>query len=122
MTNLLPCPFCGGEATLTEDYVLGPNEPLYAVMCQSLADWYETRFTKQHGGPPICGGTLGRAFSSRSDAIAAWNRRAPAIPPNVREAIRKIADYGMPLGATNYDWRGWRDTALTCLDAQEDRP
>ena len=46
----------------------------------------------------------------------------PAIPPNVREAIRKIADYGMPLGANNYDWRGWRDTALTWLDAQEDRP
>lgn len=52
--------------------------------------------------------------------VAALAEPQPAIPPDVREAIRKLADYGMPLGATNHDWKRWRDIALTWLDAQED--
>jgi len=97
MSELLPCPFCGNQS----------------ICSDGRKGWYEITC-------PNCGVEMGDV--SEAEAVAAWNRRAPAIPPDVSEAIRKIADYGMPLGATNYDWRGWRDTALTCLDAQEDRP
>jgi len=100
MSDLLPCPFCGGEAELV-DFDLDSC----FVECR-----------KCRASQPV----LWPKSTSRQDAIAAWNRRADAIPPDVREAIRKLADYGMPLGATNHDWKRWRDIALTWLDAQED--
>lgn len=100
MSDLLPCPFCGGEAELV-DFDLDSC----FVECR-----------KCRASQPV----LWPKSTSRQDAIAAWNRRAPAIPPDVREAIRKLADYGMPLGATNHDRKRWRDIALTWLDAQED--
>lgn len=39
-------------------------------------------------------------------------------PEEVREAIRKLADYGIPLGATWDDWNRWRDTVSVWLDSQ----
>lgn len=35
-------------------------------------------------------------------------------------AIRKLVDYGMPLGATNSDWAKWRDEVVAWLDTQGD--
>ncbi len=97
--TLLPCPFCGGEARIEQH-----EKSKWLAFCDDV-----------YG----CG-TEGWYEDTPEEAIAAWNRRSPTIPPDVREAIRKLADYGMPLGATNHDWKRWRDIALTWLDAQED--
>lgn len=56
MSELLPCPFCGGEAEiLTAESMHGGN--LYGVMCDCCA---------------------GRAdvYDTEAEAIAAWNTRA----------------------------------------------
>ena len=65
MTDLSPCPFCGGAGHVVEDYGYEGRAPLlYRPQCK------------------VCGGGLG-GFSKRPEAIAAWNRRtAPASPPD----------------------------------------
>jgi hypothetical protein len=72
---LLACPFCGGDGEIVVDYVLGPNEPLYAPMCEHYADWWENRFVKKYPNGPICQGSAGTNFHTKEEAIAAWNRR-----------------------------------------------
>lgn len=64
MTELLPCPFCGGEAV--PDYCSGPDGPVYFFHCQSkdCPAW-----------PNVQGET-------EIEAIAAWNTRPqPAEAP-----------------------------------------
>jgi hypothetical protein len=73
--ELLACPFCGGDGEIVVDYVLGPNEPLYAPMCEHYADWWENRFVKKYPNGPICQGSAGTNFHTKEEAIAAWNRR-----------------------------------------------
>jgi hypothetical protein len=66
--ELLPCPFCGGQATLVNS---NPSRNLFRVQCQNncavhpASDW--------HSG------------ASKAITIAAWNKRAPlpSDPPNV---------------------------------------
>lgn len=60
--NLLPCPFCGGEAELH----CNSDETLYGVYC------------------PSCGAqTAHEGFATDQEAVAAWNRR----PEPVNEPI-----------------------------------
>jgi len=72
--HLLPCPFCGGEASphgyqhfgkpLTETFWKGdrPITKAYFCNCPSC------------GVSNICSGI---GYETREEAIAAWNRRAP---------------------------------------------
>ena len=59
MTELKPCPFCGGEAEMCEDSItaFGKYRKLYVVVCKNL-----------------CVKT--RQWYSEEQAIEAWNRRA----------------------------------------------
>ena len=62
-SELLPCPFCGGEARLEmSTNIFG--ERTYRVYCT--------------GG--ICGARIGLR-DSREDAVNAWNLRVPICPP-----------------------------------------
>ena len=54
MTDLKPCPFCGGKAK-SKGYQIG-----FRVMC------------------PECGGRA-KLFSTAEEAIEAWNRRADNV-------------------------------------------
>lgn len=55
MADLLNCPFCGGAADVSHDHTVEEN---HAYGCRKCSVWFDT-------------------FNS-DDAIAAWNRRAPA--------------------------------------------
>ena len=56
MSDLLPCPFCGGEA---KHYAFDPGDP----------------FEPEHGvGCPGCEATMG-GFDTWEQAISAWNTR-----------------------------------------------
>lgn len=62
--ELLPCPFCGGEAELTE------------VMAGTTEGWCPT--ARHRTWCPMDGMEIGgdSCWPEREDAIAAWNRRA----------------------------------------------
>ncbi len=72
MNDLKPCPFCGGEAHIYEDYSSELKEKRYNVWhdCEgfegesngyghSLHPWFETPW-----------------YRDKETALAAWNRRA----------------------------------------------
>ena len=54
MAELLPCPFCGGEATLNRDNAIGR----YFAFCMKCKVRQENRL-------------------SREDSVNAWNTRTP---------------------------------------------
>lgn len=62
--DLCPCPFCGSEADMQNDFGVD-----YWVQCKNLE----------------CGAVEGSIHSSPAPALARWNRRAPQ-PPAVKEA------------------------------------
>jgi len=70
--KLLPCPFCGGEATLTTWPVYEAGRPYSPEAAR-----------KQHYAQCLVCATQQGASShdSAEEAIAAWNRRAPEPEP-----------------------------------------
>lgn len=66
MSDLLPCPFCGGEAKYysrdNNGGGFGQNPTDHWISCEQ------------------CYASMG-LFDNRKEAIAAWNRRAPAWQP-----------------------------------------
>lgn len=73
-TELLPCPFCGGEAHLVDNYSIERDETRWNVRhnCDgfegesngygySLHPWFETPW-----------------YKDKQTAVSAWNRRADA--------------------------------------------
>lgn len=69
MAELLGCPFCGGEPELTE-----PDQRIYFWVECTQCHAKSTIYCGGHGATP-------------DEAIAAWNRRAPA---GLEPAIRKL--------------------------------
>lgn len=69
-----PCPFCGGEATVEEVDNLHKGVS-FSVGCSTDEDGscygYQSLTT----------------FARRSDAIAAWNKRAKAVPEQTQVAL-----------------------------------
>ena len=72
--SLLPCPMCGGAAALVKYSAGMPGtmgyDQWHGVSCRSCN---------------VCVGARDRRFRERSDALAAWNRRAPQ--PMAREPL-----------------------------------
>src|SRR6185369_17890646 len=58
--QLLPCPFCGGDALYEQDRSDGPRSLRWSAGCR-----VET-----------CMGYMGPTFPRRKDAAEAWNKRA----------------------------------------------
>ena len=61
--ELLPCPFCGGEARVIDDVPSHDRSPWFGIGCAS----------------PYCIAFTGygvQLFDTKAEAIAAWNRRA----------------------------------------------
>lgn len=77
MTELLPCPFCGGEADGPEDYYSGPTGLRdMEIHCRDCS----ARVAEFWGEP----------WNGDKEAIAAWNtREGSPLPPNVVIEIRK---------------------------------
>ena len=63
MSDLEPCPFCGGKAKLCE----GPKPGWWGAMCDDCEVWRDDR------------------CATEADAVAAWNRRA-----ELRAALRAL--------------------------------
>lgn len=81
--ELKPCPFCGGEADIEETSFM--EHATFSVGCRSME------------GPDECIGQQSLlTFARKSEAIAAWNRRASPIPEGgeeAREAAQRIVDW-----------------------------
>ena len=72
MTDLLPCPFCGGEATLEEVPEKSMGGIRWTVGCNETDE-------DEEGGAfaVLCYGYQSlTTFATQHEAIAAWNRRA----------------------------------------------
>ena len=63
--ELLPCPFCDGEAVVTTDEYAGLPPAIWVVVCHA---------------PTLCGAEVG-FFPSKEQAITAWNTRAALQSP-----------------------------------------
>lgn len=86
MAELLPCPFCGGEAEVQHQ-----SRELYG----DVVDWYGVYCKKQ-----FCGFVSGQ--SSEAEAIAAWNTRA--------DDYRQAAEYWQRMYEQTFAKRTCRDT------------
>jgi len=71
--NLLPCPFCGGEAEIWRASA-DPKRPAW-VGCMGR-----------------CAVLVSRGYETTEEAIAAWNRRTPpAAVPDVSKTVKQRA-------------------------------
>ena len=64
--TLLPCPFCGGEAKIKSRYIG------YGSVGLGAHDWYSVECKECRA--------KGYEYGMEPEAIAAWNRRADAVP------------------------------------------
>ena len=89
--KLLPCPFCGGEATISDGGYSGEK---FLARCRDLS----------------CPAASGFIRKTHDEAIAAWNRRADHLPDATKmvsnaDRIRKTTDEELAkMLAYNYDF------------------
>lgn len=98
--ELLPCPFCGGEASIVQH-----EKGKWLVFC---ADVYGC-------------GTEGWYEVTPTDAIAAWNRRTPTMPDSVRATMREALEFWRDMIHSSDEVNGFTTeggrTTLVCIDA-----
>lgn len=74
---LLPCPFCGGEAT-TDKYVISKEERKWGAYCRN----------------PDCGvSPQSRMFDTETEAITTWNTRPAALRAEVEALRARVAEW-----------------------------
>lgn len=107
-TTLLPCPFCGGEASKRLFY-----KGKYMVHCN------------------VCNAGSGDVCDTKAEAIEAWNTRAAhgtLTAEQVRDTVEKhwhdlSADYDIPEAAAlpeySYDWQAIADELNATLGGGE---
>lgn len=91
MTDLKPCPFCGGVAKVNRpmgDRILSKTPPFYGP------SWYNGVCAD-----PVCP-TWGKSFPDLESAIEAWNTRAPD-PRD--EVIARLVEAATPFVSTIQD-------------------
>lgn len=90
MSELLPCPFCGGEAFVRIDITLNQMQSRYRVGCDKDSN---------------CHGWYGhsRYYSTEAEAIAAWNSRAERITDDEWESYK----HSVPATEENMAKFGW---------------
>ena len=82
MTELLPCPFCGGEATIRHD----STDAEY----WGWEEWWVECINTQCKMQP----ESGRTFDTEAEAIAAWNTRYHSeFEKTVIKAWQEIKEY-----------------------------
>lgn len=86
MTELLPCPFCGGEAKIV------------CVNTDRYDDWYV--YCPSEDDCPASVETL--MYETKEEAVAAWNTRAERTCRNVGYYID-----GTRLKCSECDYNGW---------------
>ena len=94
MSDLLPCPFCGGKADIDYDGSVYDGTHVYCTECDIRTESYKTK--------------TGSTWDVDA-AIAAWNRRAlPAVQPDdavtVQEAARVLWDFLNMRGGHHKGW------------------
>lgn len=98
MENLLPCPFCGGEAEIFDydpENEVGFHEP-YTVQCSNQC---------------CC---LGKDFRTREEAAEAWNRRAqPEQPEAVHGQWKTVEVYST---TARYRCTACEAEMIDCID------
>lgn len=113
MTELLPCPFCGGKFKMSQE----PNDNGYVA-----GKYY---IYHEHG--PVgsnareCIIDIRRHFDSEHDAISAWNTRATTPTAselvealrNIREKASQGMSHGLTADATCEDIMRLTDAALS---------
>lgn len=69
MSELKPCPFCGGEAEVKSHYYESDDLTLWQVRCK--ARWYDVVEKREcYAADSFV------SFRTETEAIEAWNRRA----------------------------------------------
>lgn len=87
MTDLNPCPFCGGEAVIRQS----PQTRSFGAHCLGVGC--------------IMGVNIMPAFATRDSAVYAWNTRAPAQPvKEMTEDIYICANCGCPTQEERWTW------------------
>lgn len=76
--ELLPCPFCGGKATMMNAQKLFERRSKYFVTCLE------------------CGVETPRTGRTRKEAFAAWNRRADEKPSQPKESYEQEERFFSP--------------------------
>lgn len=79
--ELLPCPFCGGEADIYRDRIMFPGEPVY---------FYSSCKNGECPGAMAPDGEIGTnliMLETEEEAISLWNTRV--YPPEVQAAIER---------------------------------
>lgn len=118
MTDLLPCPFCGGEAARV-DIEDGENAGGSCVCCKK------------------CNASGNLEFEFKENFITAWNTRTPTPAPNAAavkvkplEWVRGIVDYAKPLPGIKYIscsttphgcWAWWLDGDNSTRTVERDK-
>ena len=88
MDNLLPCPFCGGEATISDGGYSGEK---FLARCREMS----------------CPAASGFIRKTHDEAIAAWNHRAqPENMPLTLDELRQMD--GEPVWVMHQDGSGAR--------------